>query len=202
MSSNCAPSATRLRRRSHHAIMGATLELVSEVGYPKLTIEAIAARAGVGKQTVYRWWPSKAAILRDAVVHLCQDATGATRDIPDTGDLAADLKAVLRAAADTMSHPRYDLPARALAAAGIADATLGAELVSCILEPQLRLYVERLAAARRAGQVAEGIDLRVALELLTGPLAFRWLMGEAPLSHAYTDTLVDLALRGLAPRSA
>lgn len=202
MSSNCAPSATRYRRRSHHAIMGATLELVSEVGYSKLTVEAIAARAGVGKQTVYRWWPSKAAVLRDAVLHLCQDASGSVRDIPDTGDLAADLKAVLRATADTMSHPRYDLPARALAAAGIADAALGAELVSGILEPQLGLYIRRLGAAQRSGQVEAGIDLRVALELLTGPLAFRWLMGDAPLTHAYTDTLVDLVLRGLAPRSS
>lgn len=64
------PDATRRSDRSRRAILDAALTLVGEVGYNKLTIEAIAARAGVGKQTIYRWWPSKAAVLLDASLAL------------------------------------------------------------------------------------------------------------------------------------
>ncbi|MFY1678573.1 TetR/AcrR family transcriptional regulator [Streptomyces sp. WMMC905] len=198
MSYSHTPDATRRRRPSQRAILDATLELVSEVGYSRLTIEAIAARAGVGKQTIYRWWPSKAAILKEAVVSMGGDEAHAA--ITDTGDLEADLKAVLRATVDTMNAPRYALPLRALAAAGIADVRLGAELLADVLEPQLRSYVDRLTGARRAGQVAQNIDLRIAVELLTAPIAHRWLLGNAPLTHEYADTLVELALRGLSPR--
>ncbi|GHJ24488.1 hypothetical protein TPA0909_61020 [Streptomyces albus] len=98
------PDVSRRSERSRQAILRASMELVGEVGYPKLTIEAIAARAGVGKQTIYRWWPSKAAVLLDA----CTDAaTGDGHDsgLPDTGDVEADLKTVLRATADEFSDP-------------------------------------------------------------------------------------------------
>ncbi|MGK5627213.1 TetR/AcrR family transcriptional regulator [Streptomyces sp. URMC 123] len=197
---NRAPEAAHRRRRTHSAILGATLELVHEVGYPKVTIEGVAARAGVGKQTIYRWWPSKAAILRDAVVSLTDDIARTGGAIPDTGDLEADLKTVLRATVDTMSDPGYDVPARALAAAGIADPELGEDLVARLVEPPLRRCLERLDSARRAGQLAPDVDPRIAVEMLAGPIAHRWLLGDGPLTHAYADTLVELTLRGLAPR--
>ncbi|MEU7604799.1 TetR/AcrR family transcriptional regulator, partial [Streptomyces sp. NPDC041003] len=87
------PDATRRSDRSRRAILDAALTLVGEVGYNKLTIEAIAARAGVGKQTIYRWWPSKAAVLLDASLALAGDAEteGGWTGFPDTGDLAGDL---------------------------------------------------------------------------------------------------------------
>jgi AcrR family transcriptional regulator len=85
---------------------------VGEVGYAKLSIEGIAAAAGVGKQTIYRWWPSKGSLLFDAFLTLADDGQdGATAGLPDTGDLAADLKLVLRATAAELNDPRYDLPA-------------------------------------------------------------------------------------------
>ncbi|MER6049804.1 TetR/AcrR family transcriptional regulator [Streptomyces sp. NPDC001793] len=200
MPSNRVPEAVHRPRRTHSAILGATLELVQEVGYPKLTIEGVAARAGVGKQTIYRRWPSKAAILRDAVVCLTEDIARTATAIPDTGDLEADLKAVLRSTVDVMSHPEYDVPARALAAAGIADPKLGEELVTRLVEPQLRLCLERLGSARESGQIAPDIDTRIAVEMLAGPIAHRWLLKSAPLTHEYAEALVELTLRGLAPR--
>ncbi|MFD3570518.1 TetR/AcrR family transcriptional regulator, partial [Streptomyces sp. NPDC058667] len=65
-----APDASRRSERSRRAIFDAALALVTETGYAKTTIEGIAARAGVGKQTIYRWWPSKAAVLLDAFLDL------------------------------------------------------------------------------------------------------------------------------------
>ncbi|WP_395573904.1 TetR/AcrR family transcriptional regulator [Streptomyces sp. BK79] len=198
------PDANRRSQRSRQAIFDAALALVSEVGYPKTTIEGIAARAGVGKQTIYRWWPSKADVLLEAFLDLGDQAARAageeTYAIPDTGDLAADLKTVLRATVDELRDPKFEAPSRALAAEGVVNEQLGREFVAKLLEPSLQLYVDRLRAAQAEGQVRDGIDPRIALELFVSPLAQRWLQRTAPISHAYTDTLVDYALYGLAPR--
>ncbi|MER7110604.1 TetR/AcrR family transcriptional regulator [Streptomyces sp. NPDC000229] len=205
MAETKAPDSTRRSERSRRAIYEAALALVGEVGYTKTTIEGIAARAGVGKQTIYRWWPSKAAVLLEAFVDLgvqANEALGGDADseIPDTGDLEADLKLVLRATVDEMNDPKYEAPSRALAAEGVVNPELGAQFVEQLLEPQLQLYVKRLTAAREAGQIRPEIDPRVALELFVGPLAHRWLLRTRPLSHAYADELVEYALYGLAPR--
>ncbi|MEU2143329.1 TetR/AcrR family transcriptional regulator, partial [Streptomyces globisporus] len=136
-----APDSSRRSDRSRRAIHDAALALVTEVGYRRTTIEGIAARAGVGKQTIYRWWPSKAAVLMDAFLDLAgRSAEGAgsggeaqsdeaAQGIPDTGDLVADLKLVLRATVDELNDPVLEAPTRALTAEGIVDAKLGAEFV-------------------------------------------------------------------------
>ncbi|MER7774219.1 TetR/AcrR family transcriptional regulator [Streptomyces sp. NPDC096191] len=201
------PDATRRSQRSRQAIYDAALALVGEVGYPKTTIEGIAARAGVGKQTIYRWWSSKADVLLEAFLDLGDRAARAagaegqaTYAIPDTGDLAADLKAVLRGTVDELRDPKFEGPSRALAAEGLVDEQLGRRFVAQLLEPSLQLYVDRLRSAQAAGQVRPDIDPRIGLELFVSPLAQRWLQHTAPISYEYTDTLVDYALHGLAPR--
>ncbi|EHM24748.1 TetR family transcriptional regulator [Streptomyces sp. W007] len=120
--------------------------------------------------------------------------------IPDTGDLTADLKLVLRATVDELNDPALAVPTRALTAEGIVDAKLGAEFVTKLLEPQLSLYVTRLRAAQEAGDLRADADPRIALELLIGPLMHRWLLRTLPLTHAYADAIVDYALGGLTPR--
>ncbi|WP_406149610.1 TetR/AcrR family transcriptional regulator [Streptomyces sp. NBC_01012] len=207
MPSRKAPDPSRRSDRSRRAICDAALALVGEVGYARTTIEGIAARAGVGKQTIYRWWPSKAAVLMEAFIDenarrsaevegVAVGEDGAP-EIPDTGDLAADLKLVLRATVDGLNDPTGAAPTRALAAEGIIDPALGARFVENLLEPQLQLYVTRLRAAQEAGEVRADIDPRVALELLIAPLTHRWLLRTLPLTHAYADAVVDLTLRGI-----
>ncbi|MEU6058093.1 TetR/AcrR family transcriptional regulator [Streptomyces sp. NPDC047097] len=200
-----APDATRRSERSRRAIYDAALALVAEIGYPKTTIEGIAARAGVGKQTIYRWWPSKADVLLEAFMDLARqanEAMGAEADseIPDTGDLEADLKLVLRATVDELNDPVFEAPYRALAAEGMVNPEIAARFVGQLLEPQLQLYVRRLNAARAAGQVRPEVDPRIALELFTAPLTVRWLLRTQPLGHDYADRLVEYALGGIAPR--
>ncbi|MGW4035092.1 TetR/AcrR family transcriptional regulator [Streptomyces sp. NPDC004778] len=207
-----APDSSRRSDRSRRAIHDAALALVTEVGYRRTTIEGIAARAGVGKQTIYRWWPSKAAVLMDAFLDLAgrsaeeagsggeTPSEDAAQGIPDTGDLVADLKLVLRATVDELNDPVLEAPTRALTAEGIVDAKLGAEFVHQLLDPQLALYVTRLRAAQEAGDVRADVDPRIALELLIGPLMHRWLLRTLPLTHAYADEIVDYAVGGLAPR--
>ncbi|NGO48316.1 TetR/AcrR family transcriptional regulator [Streptomyces ureilyticus] len=202
-----APNSTRRSERSRRAIYDAALALVSEVGYPKTTIEGIAARAGVGKQTIYRWWPSKADVLLEAFLDLSEQASELAAkegqepfEFPDTGDLAADLKFVLRATVDELLNPRFEAPSRALAAEGVVNEQLGAVFVSKLLEPSLQLYVQRLRSAQDQGAVRPEIDPRIALELFVSPLAQRWLQHTGPISYEYVDTLVDYALHGLTPR--
>ncbi|MFG2663582.1 TetR/AcrR family transcriptional regulator [Streptomyces sp. NPDC048387] len=193
------PDSGRRSERSRRAILDSALALVGEVGYDKLTIEGIAARAGVGKQTIYRWWSSKAAVLLDASLALAGEA-GREADwsgFPDTGDLAADLKSVLRATADEFADPRYEAPLRALTAAAATDPELGARFTEQLLEPQLVLYEARMRAAQKAGQLAADADVRLVVEMLLGPFTYRWLLRTAPLTHAYTDTLVDSVLGGV-----
>ncbi len=208
-----APDSTRRSEKSRRAIYDAALALVGEVGYPKTTIEGIAARAGVGKQTIYRWWSSKADVLLEAFLDLGEQAAEAAEaaappgregyengGVPDTGDLAADLKYVLRATVDELLDPKFEVPYRALAAEGVVNEKISGEFVARLLEPGLQLYMRRLRSAQEAGDVRPDIDPRIGLELFVAPLAQRWLQRSGPLSHAYTDTLVDYALHGLAPR--
>ncbi|MFI7240977.1 TetR/AcrR family transcriptional regulator [Streptomyces qinglanensis] len=195
------PDVSRRSAHSRTAILRASVELVGEVGYPRLTIEAIAARAGVGKQTIYRWWSSKAAVLLEAftdLVHSEEHGSG----LPDTGDLEADLKAVLRATADEFSDAGFEAPYRALAVASAADPELAEQFAVRLQEPGRKLYAERLRAAQRAGQIDPAVDPDLAVELLLGPFQQRWLNRTGPLTHAFTDGLVELVLRALTPRPA
>ncbi|RKH13492.1 TetR/AcrR family transcriptional regulator [Corallococcus praedator] len=193
------PEPSRRSERSHQAILTAAVELVGEVGYARLTIEAIAARAGVGKQTIYRWWPSKGAVVLDAFVSLSGGNEPAA--LPDTGDLEADLKMVLRATVEELTDPRFELPSRALTAESQSDPALSQQFVEAVLRPHLTAIQERLRAAQRAGQVAKGVDLSVAVELIVGPLFHRWLLRTAPLTKAYADTVAELAVAALRPAS-
>ncbi|MFG2141410.1 TetR/AcrR family transcriptional regulator [Streptomyces sp. NPDC048650] len=198
MADRAVPDISRRSERSRRAIFDAALTLVGELGYTRLTIEGIASRAGVGKQTIYRWWPSKAAVLLDAFTAGADE--GREEALPDTGDLAADLKCVLRATADEFNDPAFQAPYRALAAAGAADEELARAFTARLLEPGIRGYVDRIRAAQESGEVAADIDPRIAAELVLSPFSQRWLMRSGELTYDYVDTLVDLALRGLRVR--
>src|SRR5712664_3982870 len=86
-------TATERRRsiRSHQAILAATTQLLAEVGYTALTIEGVATRAGVGKATVYRWWPSKGALVIEAM-----NTALTMPSLPDSGDVRQDLLALVQ----------------------------------------------------------------------------------------------------------
>ena len=206
-----APDSTRRSERSRRAIYDAALALVSEVGYPKTTIEGIAARAGVGKQTIYRWWSSKADVLLEAFIDLSAQAAeaagrpeaigeAAEYEIPDTGDLEADLKQVLRATVDELLDPKFEVPSRALAAEGVVNEELGSGVRRQAARTPAPAVREAPALRPGPGAVRADIDPRIALELFVSPLAQRWLQYTGPISYEYTDTLVDYALDGLAPR--
>ncbi|MFI6845331.1 TetR/AcrR family transcriptional regulator [Kitasatospora sp. NBC_00085] len=196
MTRSSTPDPARRSERSRQAVLAAAAELVAEVGFGKLTIEAIAARAGVGKQTIYRWWPSKGAVVFDAFQAANEDASGSLA-LPDTGDLSADLRAVLRPTADQLVDPAFDNTGRGLVSEYLLDPALLREYRERLMDPLLEVTRERLRGARAAGQIDADADLDLAVELLYGPMYYRWLHGLGPLDHAYADRLVEAVLRAL-----
>lgn len=191
------PDHTRRNERSRQAILDAARELVTEVGYAKVTIEGIAARAGVGKQTIYRWWRHKGAVIFDSFLALSEGAEGMA--LPDTGDIEADLKTVMRATAAEFADPGFEAPIRALNMEIINDPELAAQYRDKLAEPVNEAKKARLRSAQRAGQFATDADLDLALELLYGPLYQRWLHRSGPLTPEYADALVDLILKAFRP---
>jgi AcrR family transcriptional regulator len=188
------PNPARRSERSRQAILTATADLIGEVGYTKLAVEAIAARAGVGKQTIYRWWPDKGAVVLDAYLALVGADQGLT--FPDSGDLEADLRVVLETMVDSLTDPVFDQRYRALLTAIQDDPKLSAALLDRLLEPWLDATKERLRAARPAGNIRD-VDLDVAAELLYGPIYYRWLLRTGSMSRQYVDAVLTLVLRAL-----
>ncbi|GAA1120253.1 TetR/AcrR family transcriptional regulator [Nocardiopsis composta] len=193
------PDATRRSESSRRAILTAAFELVGEVGYPRLSIEGIAARAGVGKQTIYRWWPSKGAVLFDSFLMLSEGTEEGIGkgSLPDTGDLGADLRSVLHATVGELNDPRYDGPMRALTIEIANDPELAALYAERLEEPLRAMKRERLRSAQRAGQLPSDLDLDTAIDLIWAPLFQRWLKRVEPVTLDYADRVAETALRAL-----
>ncbi|MGW0586865.1 TetR/AcrR family transcriptional regulator [Streptosporangium sp. NPDC002607] len=199
MSTAKKPNPARRSERSRRAILDAARELVSEVGYAKVSIEAIAARAGVGKQTIYRWWRSKGAVVFDSFLALSEGTHGEGMTLPDTGDIEADLKVVMRATVAEFADPDFEAPIRALNTEIINDPDLAAQYREKLADPVDEAKKVRLRSAQRAGQIAADADLDLVLELLYAPLYQRWLHRSGPLTPEYADALVDLTLKAFRP---
>ena len=194
------PDPARRNENSRRAVLTATFDLLQELSYPRLTIEAIATRAGVGKQTIYRWWPSKAAVLFDAFLLLSEDSAAGQPQLPDTGDLRADLTLVLKATAAELNEPRLSEPMRALATEIAHDAALAQTYHERLDAPLREAKRERLRSAQKSGELADDLDLDVAIDILWGPVLNRWLQHGGPLSDAYVEQLVRTALAGMRPQ--
>lgn len=193
-----APDESRRNQETRTAILDAARELVLDEGYSSLTMKGIAARAGVGKQTVYRWWASPGAVMFEAFLNLSGDAA-VEISLPDTGNIERDLKTVVRATVEELRDPKFDAVFRVLAAEIQVDAKLAAEFESILLGPQLRATVARLQSARKAGQLRRGADLSIVADVIFGPIFRRWLLRTGPLNKTFADAVVTMTLHGLLP---
>ncbi|GAA4984201.1 AcrR family transcriptional regulator [Nonomuraea thailandensis] len=187
------------RRRSAdrtETIMQTALDLALEVGYAKLSMEAIAGRAGVGKDTIYRRWPSKGLLFLDSLLSLNQRAL----DYPDTGDVLADLRQQIHAAVDLLATPPWGPLYRALVGEAQHNPAVAAGLNDRFIQPQADKTVARLRAAQTKGQVSPDFDLELAMAVLSGPLYFQLLITQEPLTHEYVNRILDALFAGLDPR--
>lgn len=182
--------------RSREAILQAALELCAERGYAAVTMEAIAARAQVGKPTLYRWWPSKGALFLDA---LTERFGKPYFQFAHTGDLAADLRDWLYGVADLFLDPfSRDLIVGVIGAAQ-HDPELAAILHEQIHIPLSSHNQERIRAGQRNGQLV-GTDPLLLEDLLVAPLWYRLLVSGRPIDRAYADTILSTVLNAATPR--
>jgi AcrR family transcriptional regulator len=170
---------------------------VAELGYARLTIEKVAAQAGVGKQTIYRWWPNKGALVLDAVLERSL-GPGEPGDLPDSGDLEDDLTAVLVATVEEFADPAFDRALRGLTAAIIEDPELSRAYRERLDEPMRDLKRRRLRRAQEAGQLDADVDLDLAVDLIFAPVTRRWTERSGDLSPDGVRAIVRGALRGVA----
>ncbi|MFB4301000.1 TetR/AcrR family transcriptional regulator [Actinomadura sp. NTSP31] len=189
-----ASNAPRRNERSRVAVLTATRELCEENGYGRLTIEAIAARAKVSKMTIYRWWPSKGAIVLD----LIDEAAAITADPPDTGDLAADLHTQLTEVI-TLLTPQPTSPVTGVITEAQYDPDLARDLRQRLIEPRITKFNNRLRQAQQQGQLPPDTDFDVALDLTFGPIYHRLALHLGMPDPHYLHKLIDHVLRALRP---
>ncbi|MFI5610501.1 TetR/AcrR family transcriptional regulator [Amycolatopsis sp. NPDC051903] len=176
---------------SRDAILAATLELIAEVGYAGLTIEGIAARSGAGKQTVYRWWPSKADVLLEALATKADVIV----PVPDRGSLVADLREFL---VDTFAlgakQPVGDT-LRALMAQAQVDPAFGDRFREDFLLRRREVLGRLIDRAGDRGELPAGVSRETLIDVVFGTLWYRLLATRAPLGPELADELVALIAR-------
>ncbi|CAJ61965.1 MULTISPECIES: TetR/AcrR family transcriptional regulator [Frankia] len=185
----------RGRRRSEgsrDAILQAAAELVIEHGYAAVSIEKIAQRAGVGKQTIYRWWPSKGDVLMEALarkadVHIT---------LPDEGSWAADLRHLLDDSFALAREPQLGELLRALMVEAQLDPAFGTRFRAEFLERRRAALATLVERARQRGDLPAALTAGFAADVVFGVLWYRLLAIPQPFDHHLTEHLVALLTAG------
>jgi len=175
----------RRDEKARLAVLHAADDLLVERGFAGVTIEGIAARAGVAKQTIYRWWPSKVDVLLDTLV---EDA-GRQLAIPDTGSAVDDTRRYLRVLARFLTREPAGKVLLALLGEAQHDAEMAGVFHHRYLDPQREREREMLKRGIAAGQLPAALDVDAALDALSGPIVYRALTG-APVPRSFVDGLV------------
>ena len=189
-------SAGRRSRLAQGAIIAATQALLTERGYGPLTIEAVAARAGVGKQTIYRWWRSKPELVLDAYLSATLDRAPPP---PDTGSLRRDVHRLMQSHVTAMAEPGVSKVVAGLIEAAQHDPALADGFRRDVVATRRKIMRDILERGRERGELRPGADLELAVDMLHGPTFYRLLVSGEPLDRAFTRRLTDQVLDTIAP---
>lgn len=170
-------------QRVTDAIRQAAFESLAEVGYGRLSIEAIAKRAGVSKTAIYRRWPSKQDLVVDLVAPLAVQAI----PVPDTGSLFEDLLAYLRAGYEIITHPLVSVIAPDLLAEAARNPELAEAFITRVREPRFGRAARLIQQAIARGEVPADIDVDCALDFIGGPLYWRVAVRRVPVDEGYIE---------------
>jgi AcrR family transcriptional regulator len=178
------------------AILEAAIEQFAVDGYEGLTVESVAARAGVSKATVYRRHPGKLEL----VIAACKACAEVGREPPDTGDLRGDLRALVDGvvAMLTTSPVGRALPMLVADRARIPE--LDTEQRALVAEKRSR-HLEVVERAVRNGELRNDVDAELVVDACVGPVFYRFLVSRAALDQAFVDALVDSVARAFAPET-
>jgi AcrR family transcriptional regulator len=177
--------------QARQSVLRAVDDLLVERGFAGLTIEGIAARAGVAKQTIYRWWPSKVDILLEAFA----DDMAEHLTPPDLGSLSLDLSAHLHNLAQFLTTTDPGAVFRALAGQAQHDPAVAVRFRDdCLSQQRLRDRVPFERAVER-GELTSDLDLDFAVDQVFGPVYYRILVTGEAVPQSFTDSLVFAFLR-------
>ena len=180
--------------RARRAVLDATLALVVEGGYPAATIEEIAARSGVAKTTIYRWWPSRPALVVDLLMEMAAAVAPPPAGPNPLRALRIELSRVAQAAGA--------LPGRlmlSLVAEGQNDPVVRAALQKGLFNPRRKATAEVIRRAQAAGQLRTGVPPLVAVDLLFGPVFYRRLLRDEPVTERFVREVFEQLMEGLGP---
>jgi len=192
-----AGGAPRGRPRSaeaDRAILTATVDLLAERGLAAMSIEEVAARAGVGKTTIYRRWPSKGLLALDAFVISFR----AEQPLPDTGSLRGDLLSALHAWVRAVTQTAMGPMLTGLIAEAQNDPELRGAWRDRVLEPLRTQHRIMLDRAISRGEIPASVDRDVVLDLFFGAAEHRLLLGHLPMTGDFIAEVVDMILTGIA----
>ncbi len=178
---------------SRRSILRSTLKLLKQDGgFPELSIEAIAADANVGKTTVYRWWPTKAALVADAFFASAEEEL----QFPNTGSVQRDMSLQMRRVIRIFRSDRGKVVA-ALLAGGQSDPELLEAFRERFLWPKRRQAYQTLQRGIDRGELPANSDLDLILDSLYGPIYMRFLIRHDKLNEEFADEICALVLQGL-----
>lgn len=178
--------------RLHRAILKTAFKLVLELGFRAVSVELIAAKAGVGKTTIYRRWPNKAAVVMDAFTMM----VGSGSLFPKAARATDSIRLQMRAMAKSFRGDDG-----VLVKALLAEAQFDPELAKAFRDrwtlPRRKLALPVIREAIRQGGMRPEIDAEDTIDLLYAPIYYRLQMGTGPLSDVYVDAILDRAMKGL-----
>ena len=177
---------------SRLAVLRATSALMLEVGLRAMTTEAIAARSGASKATIYKWWPNKYAVAVEAFL----SAMFAESADPDTGSAREDFRRVLRGMMRFYASPSGRVFAQLVGEAQF-DPQVAVELRDRLVGSRRELVRAIWDRGVARGELRGDVDPEVAIDLVFGPAMYRLVAGHAPLDDTAADAIVDLAMGGL-----
>ncbi len=182
---------------SEEAILAATLQLLTEKPLRDISMEEIAREAGVGKATIYKWWPSKAYVALDAFLR----TTNRMVPTPDTGSVRRDILERIRSLVVF-----YKSPAGHIMGQFVAEAQSDEEFASLFRERFLKPRRDATGVifdrGVRRGEIDRNLDRELVLDLIHGPAIYRLMVGHAPLEDKMADEMVSILFGGLDRSSA
>jgi len=183
--------------QARQAILSSTLKILGKSGFSDFKIEEVAARASVGKATVYRWWPNKGALIADAF------ASSTTRKLrfPDTGSVYADMSQQMRQLIKVFRSRRGRIVS-AILAAGQSDKDLIKAFRERFLWPRRREAYATLRRGIERGELRRDLDPDLLLDSLYGPIYMRFLIQHDRLTPEFVDRLCALVLAGVRPQKS
>jgi AcrR family transcriptional regulator len=176
------------------AILEAAADILLESGFSATTIESIAARAGVSKVTIYKWWPSRGAVAIDAYFHRYRE----TIAFSDSGDVVADLTGQILVLVKAFRGRAGDVMAELLGHAQ-SDPALAEMWRERWLQPRRDATTVVLRRGIDRGQIRSDVDLALVMDELYGPVYYRLLARHAPMDDAFARKVVANTFRGIRP---